>query len=214
MLSGLFFVLTLAAYARFAQQPRFRSRGQAIVALCSRPGSARETDAGDAPLRSPPARLLAARAARRAGDGAPAGPFAAASLRAREAAPLGLVAVSALVTYAVQQRGGAMLFAEELSLLSRLGTRSRTSPSTPQRSSGRRVWRRSIRSPARAPPRRWSRPEGAVLLAVTAASLRSGAARALSRGRLAVVRRDAGAGDRAACRWACRRAQTATSTCP
>ena len=121
VLCGFFFVLTLAAYARFAESPRAPAR-RAAVAVCFALGLLAKPMLVTLPcvlllldfwplgrLREPASeRLLDPRRLRAC---------------ALEKLPLfGLVAASAVLTYAVQERGGAMRFAEEeLSLLSRVG---------------------------------------------------------------------------------------------
>jgi tetratricopeptide (TPR) repeat protein len=120
VLAGLFFALTLAAYARFAQAPSSRLR-QAAVALCFALGLLAKPMLVTVPCvlllldfwplgrLSEPAsgRLLDLRRLRAC---------------ALEKLPLfGLVGVSAVFTYLVQERGGAMVFSEEVSLLSRIG---------------------------------------------------------------------------------------------
>ena len=120
VLSGLFFMLTLAAYARLAERPGSIGR-RAAVALCFALGLLAKPMLVTLPcvlllldfwplgrLREPAGeRLLAPRRLRAC---------------ALEKLPLFcLVAASAVLTYAVQERGGAMVFAEELPLLSRVG---------------------------------------------------------------------------------------------
>jgi len=171
VLSGLFFMLTLAAYARLAERPRSIGR-QAAVALCFTLGLLSKPMLVTLPcvlllldfwplerLREPASeRLLAPRLLRAC---------------ALEKLPLlCLVAASAVVTYAVQERGGAMLFAEELPLLSRVGNALASFAVYPAKI----VWPTGLAPfypfPREGPSLALAATGGAVLVAVTAAALR------------------------------------------
>jgi tetratricopeptide (TPR) repeat protein len=122
VLVGLFFTLTLAAYARFAQAPGSHLRRAAVV-LCVALGLLAKPMLVTLPCVL---LLLDFWPLGRMRD--PAEPASDRLLSARrlwacglEKLPLfGLVALSAVLTYAAQERGGAMDFAKQVSLTSRV----------------------------------------------------------------------------------------------
>ncbi|HEY8153599.1 MAG TPA: tetratricopeptide repeat protein [Myxococcota bacterium] len=120
VLSGLFFMLTLAAYARLADAPGSVLR-QAAVALCFALGLLAKPMLVTVPCLL---LLLDFWPLGRLGEAAPQRLLSGRRLRAcaLEKLPLFcLAALSAVVTYVVQHGSGAMEFAEELPLLPRLG---------------------------------------------------------------------------------------------
>ena len=171
VLSGLFFMLTLAAYARFAERPRSIGR-HAAVALCFALGLLAKPMLVTLPcvlllldfwplgrLREPASeRLLAPRRLRAC---------------ALEKLPLlCLAAASAVLTYTVQERGGAMRFAEELPLLSRVSNALASFAVYPAKI----VWPTDLAPfypfPREGPWWGLAATGGAVLVAVTAAAYR------------------------------------------
>jgi tetratricopeptide (TPR) repeat protein len=113
-LSGLFFMLTLLAYARLAERPTSLAR-QATVAICFALGLLAKPMLVTLPFVL---LLLDFWPLRRLAEPGSAHLLSWERLRPRllEKLPLlGLSAVSAAITYLVQQGAGAMVFAEELS---------------------------------------------------------------------------------------------------
>ena len=101
VLSGLLWMATVLAYARYATDLR-RRRAYAAALACVRTGPARQADARHAPDRDAPSRPLAARPPRLARARSRKGPF------------FGLAAARAVVTLLVQQRGGAVAQLEQV----------------------------------------------------------------------------------------------------
>jgi len=171
VLSGLFFTLTLAAYARLAERPRSIGR-QAAVALCFALGLLAKPMLVTLPCVL---LLLDFWPLGRLGEPARERLLAPRRLRAcaLEKLPLLCVAAaSAVVTYAVQKRGGAMLFAEEVPLLSRVGNVLTSFAVYPAQI----VWPTGLAPfypfPLEGPSPALAATGGAVLVVVTAAAFR------------------------------------------